>query len=69
MDYHISATAMVFFGIAFVWDLVWRGFALWRSGRNSDLPWVIVLLVVNSVGILPIIYLTYINNRDHDYVS
>lgn len=38
-------------------DLVLKGFALWRSARNSQQVWFIALLVVNSLGILPAIYL------------
>lgn len=43
--------------VAAVWELAWKGMALWKAGRNSQQGWFIVLLVVNSVGILPIIYL------------
>ena len=40
-------------------DLVLRGMALWRAGRNNQLAWFIALLIVNSVGILPAIYLIF----------
>jgi MFS superfamily sulfate permease-like transporter len=40
-----------------LWDIAWRGMALWRSARRTDLIWFVVLLVVNSLGILPIVYL------------
>jgi hypothetical protein len=35
----------------------WRGMALWRAGRNNQKNWFIALLLINSIGILPIIYL------------
>ena len=38
-------------------DLVLRGMALWRSARIGQKWWFVALLVVNSVGILPGIYL------------
>lgn len=38
-------------------DLALRGFALWRSARNNENVWFIFLLVVNSLGILPAVYL------------
>ena len=38
-------------------DLVLKGFALWRAARNKQTVWFIALLLVNSVGILPAIYL------------
>lgn len=38
-------------------DLVLRGFALWKSAKRGQNIWFIFLLVVNSLGILPAIYL------------
>jgi len=38
-------------------DLVLRGIALWRSGRAGQRYWFVALLLINSVGILPGIYL------------
>jgi len=38
-------------------DLILRGFALWKSARKDQNIWFIALLVVNSMGILPLIYL------------
>lgn len=38
-------------------DLALRGLALWKSSRKGEKYWFVALLVVNSVGILPLIYL------------
>lgn len=38
-------------------DLVLRGFALWKSAKRNQNIWFIALLIVNSIGILPLIYL------------
>ncbi len=38
-------------------DLVLKGIALWRSAQRHEKWWFIALLLVNSVGILPGIYL------------
>ena len=43
--------------LAVVWLLAWKGVALWRAARNSHLIWFIVLLIVNTLGILEIIYI------------
>ncbi len=45
------------FLILVLWDLVWRGQALWKSSKKDQKYWFIALLIVNSVGLLPIIYL------------
>jgi len=40
-----------------LWDLLWKGFALWRSALRKEKYWFAFLLVLNTAGILPIIYL------------
>jgi len=39
------------------WSLVWKGIALWVSARNHQRAWFVVMLIVNTAGILEIIYL------------
>ena len=48
-------------------DLVLRGMALWKSSKKDQNIWFIALLVVNSMGILPLIYLLL--NRDTKVAS
>ena len=40
-----------------VWEFVWKLIALWKAGRNNQLGWFICIAIINTVGILPIIYL------------
>jgi hypothetical protein len=40
-----------------VWSLFWKGLALWHAGRRGQPWWFVIMLVVNTVGILEIIYL------------
>lgn len=40
-----------------IWEMLWKMIALWRAARKQQLVWFIVLGLVNTVGILPIIYL------------
>ncbi len=49
--------AMQWFLPLILLDLVLRGVALWRAARAKQQWWFIALLVVNSAGILPLIYL------------
>lgn len=46
-----------FLGAVAVWSMFWKGLALWRSARLGSKKWFIVLLVLNTVGILEILYL------------
>jgi hypothetical protein len=47
-----------------LWDLVWKGLALWRAAKNDSKPWFVILLIANTVGILPIAYLIW-DKRKH----
>ena len=38
-------------------DLTLRGLALWRSAHAGQPTWFVVLLIFNTAGILPAIYL------------
>lgn len=40
-----------------IWTLIWKGIALWKCGRNNQLYWFIALLIINTLGILEMIYL------------
>ncbi|MCL4418708.1 DUF5652 family protein [Patescibacteria group bacterium] len=41
----------------FLWSLLWKGLALWKAVGNNQRNWFIVMLVVNTMGILELIYL------------
>ncbi len=43
--------------IIILWDGVWKSIAMWKSARKNQLVWFIFIAVINSVGILPIVYL------------
>ena len=45
------------------WELFWKGIALWRAGQNKQRNWFIGLLVINTIGILPIIYLKFFQKK------
>lgn len=48
---------LILFVILMIWSVVWKGLALWKAARQGSKPWFIVLLIVNTLGILEIIYL------------
>jgi hypothetical protein len=51
------------FLLLIVWSVVWKGWALWRAARSGSKAWFIVFLLVNTAGILEIIYLFAISNK------
>ena len=45
--------------ILIIWSLIWKYIALWKAGRNNQLAWFVVLAILNTAGILEIIYLLF----------
>lgn len=52
------------FLLLMVWSLIWKGIALWKSAHNNQRNWFIALLIINTFGILEIIYIFYFQRRD-----
>jgi len=46
-----------------VWSVATKGLALWYSARASQKVWFVALLVINTIGILEIIYLTIFRKK------
>lgn len=40
-----------------LWTIPWKGVALWKAARSGSKPWFIALLIVNTAGILEILYI------------
>ena len=71
-----SAFSGGFFGIplAFflslaLWSVAWKGYALWKAARNQHQYWFIALLLINTVGILEIIYLLTVGKKAGEKMS
>lgn len=43
--------------LVIIWSIFWKGLALWHSAKRNQGWWFLILLVVNTVGILEIVYL------------
>lgn len=50
------AATILFIAIS-IWTIVWKGLALWKSGRKTKIVWFITLLIMNTFGIFEITYL------------
>jgi cytoskeletal protein RodZ len=40
-----------------LWSLAWKGFALWIAAKEGKKIWFIFILVLNTLGILEILYI------------
>ncbi len=46
-----------------IWSYIWKGIALWKAGNNRHLGWFIALFIINTLGILEIIYIFAFSNK------
>ncbi len=46
-----------FIALLIIWSIFWKGLALWHAARHGQGWWFGVLLILNTAGILEIIYL------------
>jgi|WetSurMetagenome_2_1015567.scaffolds.fasta_scaffold358834_2 hypothetical protein len=42
---------------AIIWTLVWKGIALWKAARKGCIVWYLIILLINTLGILEILYI------------
>lgn len=50
-------------GVIIVWDMIWKGIALWKAGRNNQFGWYLCVLIFNTIGILPMVYLVFFQKK------
>jgi hypothetical protein len=48
---------MTLISILVIWELIWKGIALWKAAKEKQKGWFIAILLLNTVGILPILYI------------
>jgi len=48
---------MVIVSLILIWTLVWKALALWRAARKGSEWWFIALMIINTLGILEILYI------------
>ena len=45
--------------VVLLWTMIWEGLGLWYAARNHQKGWFIAILLFNTLGLLPIIYLIW----------
>lgn len=55
---------VICFIVILIWTLFWKGWALWTAARRTEKIWFVAFLVVNTLGILEIIYLFLLKKKD-----
>lgn len=51
------------FLVLIIWVFAWKAIALWHAARNGQRGWFVALLLLNTVGILEIVYLKWFESN------
>lgn len=54
---------LVFFIILAIWESIWKSIGMWKAARNNQLAWFICILVFNTLGILPLVYIYFFQKK------
>jgi methionyl-tRNA synthetase len=49
--------------LALAWTLPWKAVALWKSARANQVEWFVALLVINTLGLLEILYIFFFSPK------
>lgn len=50
--------------VVLLWAIIWKGIALWQAATRRQLSWYLILLMLNTMGLLEIAYIFYLNRFD-----
>ena len=42
-----------------IWTLIMKGIAMWKAAKNNQIFWFVAALIINTVGILPLLYIAF----------
>ncbi len=59
-NFEISATVLI---VILIVILILKGSAMWRASKNNSKGWFWALLILNTAGILPLLYLTVFSKK------
>lgn len=46
-----------------LWTIPWKAVALWKAARARSIVWFVIIMVVNTLGILEIIYIFFFSKK------
>ena len=55
--YQLPLHANILILLIVLWSLVWKVYAVWTACRHNHKKWFVALVILNTAGILEIIYI------------
>ncbi|MBS3108057.1 hypothetical protein J4468_04035 [Candidatus Woesearchaeota archaeon] len=56
-------TWVLLLAVLAIWETIWKGIALWKSARSKHLVWFVCIIIFNTIGILPIVYIYFFSKK------
>lgn len=50
--------------ILIIWSLIWKGIALWRASQRKEKLWFVLILIINTLGLLEILYIFVFSKKE-----
>ena len=64
---NMSPNFLIGLVILMVWTIFWKGSALWHAVKFGDFKWFFAILILNTFGILEIVYLLFVKKMKLDF--
>jgi hypothetical protein len=61
-DYGGYSSVVLF--VILAWSLFWKGMSLWKASKNNQKYWFVALMLINTLGILDILYISFFQRKD-----
>ncbi len=58
-----NVTILIWLIPLIIWGVIWKGIGLWKSAKNNQMGWFIAIFLLNTIGILPILYIKFFQKR------
>ena len=52
--------------VLIIWEIVWKLIGMWKAAQNKQKVWFVCIALINTLGILPIIYILMNNKKTED---
>lgn len=59
IDYTFTTNQIVLIAVIALWDFVWKCLAAWKAAERKQWFAFFVILLINSIGVIPILYLLF----------
>ncbi len=61
LDFFLSNVLV--FTLLVIWETVWKLLAMWKAAQHKQPIWFVILGLLNTVGLLSIIYYFFVNPK------